>query len=120
MASRRPAELGGGSEGFDTVRFQPRASGAAGHHSLELGDLRELPGLDSPLFQTVADGVDREVEIMLLVGEALLLRRSHDFPIDDQRGRRVWVKGGDAEDLHCAPVASSTVTPPNYSPTFWE
>lgn len=50
--------------------------------------------------QTVGHGMGRESGVVLFAGEAFFLRRRHDRPVDDERGRRVVVEGGNAQNLH--------------------
>jgi hypothetical protein len=52
------------------------------------------------LGQAVADGIDREVLVVLHAGEALLLRGGDELPLVDDAGGRVVVVTADPEDPH--------------------
>ena len=61
-------------------------------------DVVEVGGGESGRLEAVRDGVARESGVMLLAGEALLLRRGDDLTVAHQTGRRIVVEGGDAQD----------------------
>ena len=63
------------------------------------GDEVEVARRDACRAQAVVDGPGREVGVVLLAGEALLLRRGDDLPVPQQGGGGVVVEGGDAEDV---------------------
>jgi hypothetical protein len=52
------------------------------------------------LGETERHGILRESRVVLLTGEAFLLRRGCDFAILNQGGGTVVVKSGDAKDPH--------------------
>ena len=70
-------------------------------------DVVDVAELDAGLGQAVVDRVRGKARIVLLAGEALLLRRGDDAPVLDQRGGAVVVEGRDAEDAHAAPPQNS-------------
>ncbi len=66
----------------------------------------DLLRLQPALLQAVAKRVRREALIVLLAGEALLLRGGDDASVLDQRGRAVVVEGRNADDAHAACLPS--------------
>jgi len=60
----------------------------------------ELAGSDAALGEAVADGVGREIGIVLLAREALLLGGGDDPAVANEGGGGVVVKGADAENVH--------------------
>ena len=62
------------------------------HHGIE------LVWLDEGLLQAVADRVCRKTRVVLLSGEALLLRGGNDVAVPNDRGRGVVVEARDAKD----------------------
>ncbi len=51
--------------------------------------------------KTIANGVDREVRVVLDSRESLFLGRSNDLAVFDPAGRRIMVIAAKAEDLPC-------------------
>ena len=52
--------------------------------------------------QAIADGMGGKASVVLLAGEALLLRGGHNLPIVDEGRRAVVIKCGDPEQAHGA------------------
>jgi hypothetical protein len=50
--------------------------------------------------EDVLDGVDRELVVVLLAREALLLGGGHDHAVAQEGGRRVVEEAGDPQDVH--------------------
>ena len=76
-------------------------------HPLELqerlvveADGVEVPGADAGLLEDVLHRPRREVLVVFLAGEALLLAGGHDDAVPEQGGGRVVVEAGDPEDVH--------------------
>ena len=63
--------------------------------------------LDLTPAQAERDRVRREVSIVALAGEPLLLRRRHDRSVLDQSGCGVVVEPADPQDVHAATLAPS-------------
>src|SRR5690606_39397959 len=59
----------------------------------------EVGGLDPGAVEAVADGVPREVRVVLLAREALLLRRGDDLAVPQEAGGGVVVVRRDAENV---------------------
>ncbi len=72
-------------------------------------DVIELRRPNTGLGETVPGGSEREAVVVLLAGEALLLRGGDDLSVHHQAGRRVVVEGGDPQDPgHGRPFPSSS------------
>src|SRR5262249_9068328 len=61
-------------------------------------DIFEIARLELRLAQTIFDRMRRKIPIVLLAGEALLLRRRDDLAVDHDRCRRIVIEGGNAQD----------------------
>ena len=62
------------------------------------GDRGEVGELQAGFVQDIGDRMAREGGILLLAGKPLLVGGRDDFPVHDQGGGAVVVKGGDAEN----------------------
>ena len=58
----------------------------------------EVGGSEAGFFEAVPDGIFGEAGIVFPASEAFFLGRGHDLAIDDQRGGRVVVEGGDSQN----------------------
>ena len=67
---------------------------------LEEDDIAEIGCIDAGLGHDVADGVRRELRVMLAAREAFLLGGGHELTIPQQRGGGVVKEAGDAENVH--------------------
>src|SRR5262245_24823327 len=65
-------------------------------------DVVDVPTTVTGFRQAVADGMRRKVAVVLLSGEALLLRGGDDVAVVDERGGTVVIKSRDAENFHSA------------------
>ena len=64
------------------------------HHGIEVGRLQ------ARVIQTPFDGAERECRVVLAARQTLFLYGTGGHAVDHQRGGRVVVMRGDAEDLH--------------------
>ena len=64
------------------------------------GDVVDVGELDARRIEAVLHGVLGKARIVLLAGEALLLRRTDQMPILDQRRGAVVIEGGDPQHPH--------------------
>src|SRR5690606_29845032 len=73
----------------------------------------EIASFDSGMPQAVLDCAAGKAGVVFLAAEALLLGSRHDFPVFDQRSRRVVVESGNTEDAHSGrrPLARLPVLP---------
>ena len=62
------------------------------------GHVVELAGRETSGFEAIPRGASGKLRVVLLAGEALFLRRSHDLPVNEKTRGRVVVVGRQAED----------------------
>ena len=94
----------------------PRREGEIGlEQPLELqerlvveGDVVDVAELHADMVEAVLHRVLGEAGIVLLAGEALLLRGRDQMAVVDQRGRAVVIEGRDAQHAHGGPPPPRT------------
>ena len=91
-----------------SVKTRRRECQEGGYEAVELGagfviesGVVQLSGCDVRLLKAIFDRIDREAVIVLLAGEAFFLSGSDDLTVDEERCRRVMIKGGNSEDARC-------------------